>query len=494
MSANSVVLCILDGWGIGKSNKYNAINNVNPPCWRYINSYYSKCSLSACGVDVGLPDGQIGNSEVGHMNIGSGRVVMQSLERINQAIGTVENNQNLKSFIENLKKRNGTCHILGLVSDGGVHSHQKHISTLAEKISQQGVNVVIHAFLDGRDTPPNSAKKCIQEFKSEAKIVTVSGRYYAMDRDNRWERTVKAYEAIAFANAPRCDNIMSLIDENYRSNITDEFIKPTVVGDYQGIKPEDGVLVANFRADRVIQLANILLGKADYNKTAEFSAILGMMQYSVDLEIPYLFAPTCFSNTLGQVISDNGFRQLRVAETEKYAHVTFFFNCGREEPFAGEERILIPSPKVKTYDLQPEMSAPELTEVLVKKIYSQDFALIVVNYANPDMVGHTGNMKAAEQAVLAVDSCLAKVLEAVEKVNNTVLIVTADHGNVECMFDEENNVPHTAHTLNKVPFIISRKNLKLKDGRLCDIAPTVLQLLGIEKPHEMTGHSLNEQN
>ncbi|MDX5496581.1 MULTISPECIES: 2,3-bisphosphoglycerate-independent phosphoglycerate mutase [unclassified Wolbachia] len=496
MNIKSVVLCILDGWGNGiENNKYNAISNANPPCWQYISSNYPKCSLSACGADVGLPGGQIGNSEVGHMNIGSGRVVMQSLQRINQEIGTIENNVNLQSFINDLKSKNGICHIMGLISDGGVHSHQKHISTLANKISQHGIKVVIHAFLDGRDTLPNSGKKCIQEFTksikgNDTRIATVSGRYYAMDRDNRWERTIEAYEAIAFAKAPCHDNAVSLIDENYQNNITDEFIRPAVIGDYQGIKPEDGVLLANFRADRMIQLASILLGKTDYAKVAKFSSILSMMKYKEDLKIPYIFPPTSFADTLGQTIEDNKLRQLRIAETEKYAHVTFFFNCGKEEPFSGEERILIPSPKVQTYDLQPEMSAFELTEKLVEKIHSQEFALIVVNYANPDMVGHTGNIKAAEKAVLAVDDCLAKVLNAVKKSSNTALIVTADHGNVECMFDEENNTPHTAHTLNKVPFIVSCDNLKLRDGRLSDIAPTILQLLGIKKPNEMTGSSL----
>lgn len=496
MNFKSVVLCILDGWGNGIENsKYNAISNANLPCWQHINSNYPKCSLSACGTDVGLPEGQIGNSEVGHMNIGSGRVVMQSLQRINQEIETIENNANLQNFINDLKSKNGICHIMGLISDGGVHSHQKHISSLANKISQRGIKVVIHAFLDGRDTFPNSGKRCFQEFTesikdNDIKIATVSGRYYAMDRDSRWERTIEAYEAIAFAKAPRYDDAVSLIDENYQNNITDEFIRPAVIGDYQGIKPEDGLLLANFRADRMIQLASICLGKAGYTEVAKFSSILSMMQYKADLKIPYLFPPESFANTLGQIIEDNKLRQLRIAETEKYAHVTFFFNCGREEPFFGEERILIPSPKVKTYDLQPEMSAFELTEELVKKIHSQEFALIVVNYANPDMLGHTGNIKAAEQAVLAVDDCLAKVLSVVKEVGNTALIVTADHGNVECMFDEENNMPHTAHTLNKVPFIISCNNLKLRDGKLSDIAPTILQLLGLKKPNEMTGSSL----
>nr|AEA91535.1 2,3-diphosphoglycerate-independent phosphoglycerate mutase [Wolbachia endosymbiont of Dirofilaria immitis] len=502
MNFKSVVLCILDGWGNGIENsKHNAISNANPLCWQYISSNYPKCSLSACGVDVGLPSGQMGNSEVGHMNIGGGRVEVQSLQRINQGIGTIESNVNLQNFINSLKDKNGVCHIMGLVSDGGVHSHQKHITILANKISQHGIKVVVHAFLDGRDTLPNSGKKCIQEFKESVRggdieIATVSGRYYAMDRDNRWERTVEAYEAIAFTKAPRHNNVMSLIDNSYQSSIADEFVRPAVIGEYQGIKPEDGVLLANFRADRMIQLASILLGKTDYNKVVKFSSILSMMKYKESLQIPCLFPATSFADTLGQVIEDNKLRQLRIAETEKYAHVTFFFNCRKEKPFFGEERILIPSPKVKTYDLQPEMAAFELTEKLVEKIHSQEFALIVVNYANPDMIGHTGNMKAAEKAVLAVDNCLARVLNAIKKVGgNTVLIITSDHGNIECVFDEENNTPHTAHTLNRVPFIVCSdfcSNLKLRDGRLSDVAPTILQLLGIKKTDKMTGNSLIE--
>ncbi|MCV3769687.1 MAG: 2,3-bisphosphoglycerate-independent phosphoglycerate mutase, partial [Wolbachia pipientis] len=475
MGFKSVVLCILDGWGNGiEGSKYNAISNANPSCWQYINSNYPKCSLSACGTDVGLPSGQIGNSEVGHMNIGSGRVEMQSLQLINQGIGAVEDNVNLQYLIKKLKNKNGVCHIMGLVSDGGVHSHQKHITALANKVSQYGIKVVIHAFLDGRDTLPNSGKKCIQEFEESIKgnnivIATVSGRYYAMDRDNRWERTIKAFEAIAFTKAPRYDNVISLINTNYQSSVTDEFIKPTVIGNYQGIEPEDGVLFANFRADRMIQLTSILLGKTNYSQGVKLSSVLSMMKYKEDFHIPFLFSSASFADTLGQIMEDNKLRQLRIAETEKYPHVTFFFNCKKEKPFLGEERILIPSPKVKTYDLKPEMSAFELTEKLVEKIYSQEFALIVVNYANPDMVGHTGNMEAAKKAVLTVDSCLAKVFHAVNKVGNAVLIITADHGNVECIFDEKNNVPHTAHTLNRVPFIVCSNyysTLKLKDGRL----------------------------
>ncbi|MBV0899301.1 MAG: 2,3-bisphosphoglycerate-independent phosphoglycerate mutase [Wolbachia endosymbiont of Fragariocoptes setiger] len=493
MNFKSLVLCILDGWGNGSNNKHNPIYNTNPTCWQYINSNYPKCSLSACGNDVGLPTGQIGNSEVGHMNIGSGRIVMQSLERINQGISEVEHNENFKNFVTNLKQKQGICHIMGLLSDGGVHSHQKHILTLAQKISNYGIEVIVHAFLDGRDTPPNSGKRSIEEFQDKLKIATISGRYYSMDRDNRWERTIKAYEAIAFANAPRSNDSISLINKSYKNGITDEFIEPTVIGDYQGIKPEDGIFLANFRADRVIQLVNILLNKNDYKKVIKFSSIIGMVHYSKSFDIPYLFSPTPFTNTLGQIISDHGLKQLRIAETEKYAHVTFFFNCGKENPFPDEERILVPSQKVATYDLQPEMSAPELTEILIKKILSKEFSLIVVNYANPDMVGHTGNIRAAKQAILTVDNCLSKILQAVQQVDQTELIITADHGNIECMFDEKNNIPHTAHTLNRVPFIVcsnSCKNIKLRNGRLSDIAPTILQLFDIKKPLEMNGNSL----
>lgn len=493
MNFKSLVLCILDGWGNGSSNSNNPIYNTNPTCWQYINSNYPKCSLSACGNDVGLPNGQIGNSEVGHMNIGSGRIVMQSLERINQGISEVEHNENFKKFIINLKEKQGICHIIGLLSDGGVHSHQNHILTLAKKISNYGIEVVIHASLDGRDTPPNSGKRSIEEFQDRLKIVTISGRYYSMDRDNRWERTIKAYEAIAFANAPRSNDSISLINKSYENGITDEFIEPTVIGNYQGIKPEDGIFLANFRADRVLQLVNVLLNKSDYKKVIKFSSIIGMVHYSKSLNIPYLFSPISFTNTLGQIISDHGFKQLRIAETEKYAHVTFFFNCGKENPFPDEKRILVPSPKVATYDLQPEMSAPTLTEILIKKILSQEFSFIVVNYANPDMVGHTGNIRAAEQAILTIDNCLAKILKAVQQTGQTELIITADHGNIECMFDEQNNIPHTAHTLNRVPFIVCShyyKNIKLRNGKLSDIAPTILQLFDIKKPQEMNGNSL----
>ncbi|MDG7056129.1 MAG: 2,3-bisphosphoglycerate-independent phosphoglycerate mutase [Wolbachia endosymbiont of Meromenopon meropis] len=499
MKFKSIVLCILDGWGNGvNDSRYNAISNANPSCWRYISSHYPKCNLYACGSDVGLPDGQIGNSEVGHMNIGSGRIVMQSLHQINQKMTTIENNTNLQNFIETLKSKHGACHLMGLISDGGVHSHQEHIAILANKISQHGIRVMIHAFLDGRDTSPNAGKKCIQKFEEnirnyDIKIATVSGRYYAMDRDNRWKRTIEAYKAIAFANAFYHDNVISLIDDSYQNSITDEFIRPTVIRNYQGIKSEDGILLANFRADRMIQLASILLGKTDYTEAVKFSSILSMTQYGKNLEIPCLFPPTYIPNTLGQVIECNKLRQLRIAETEKYAHVTFFFNCGKEEPFFGEERILIPSPKVKTYDLQPEMSAFLLTKKLVEKIHSQEFSLIVVNYANPDMVGHTGNMKAAQNAVLSIDNCLIKLLNTITSISDTALIITADHGNIECMFNEEKNVPHTAHTLNTVPFIIcsnSYYNFNLRNGRLSDIAPTVLKLLGIKIPDEMTGNSL----
>ncbi|WP_333022945.1 2,3-bisphosphoglycerate-independent phosphoglycerate mutase [Wolbachia endosymbiont of Pentidionis agamae] len=492
MSVKSVVLCILDGWGNGvKDSKYNAISNANPTFWKYINSNFPKCNLSASETDVGLPKAQVGNSEVGHMNIGSGRIVMQNLERINREIESIDSNRNFRDFVNSLKVKNGICHILGLVSNGGVHSHQKHISILANKISQYGVKVVVHAFLDGRDTSPCSAVRDIEVFQCQnqaIKVVTICGRYYAMDRDNRLERTIKAYEAIAFANAPIYSDAISFINENYQNNTTDEFMKPAVIGNYHGIKPEDGLLIANFRSDRVKQLLDMLLGKV--NNKAEFSSILGMIQYSNDLDIPYLFSPLSFKNTLGEIIADHELKQLRISETEKYAHVTFFFSCGKERPFPGEKRILIPSPKVSTYDLHPEMSAFELTEMLVSNILSKEFSLIVVNYANPDMVGHTGDIKAAEKAVLAVDSCLSKVFSVIEDMKDTVLVITADHGNVECMFDEENNMPHTAHTLNKVPFIICKNSIKLRDGRLSDIAPTVLELLDIKKPDEMTGTSL----
>lgn len=492
----SVVLCILDGWGNGKDSRYNAISRANKPCWDFITKNYPMSSLSTSGPDVGLPQGQMGNSEVGHMNIGSGRVITQSLQRINEEID--KENKILSAFINDLSEKNGTCHIIGLVSDGGVHSHQKHISKLAKIISSTGIKIAIHAFFDGRDTLPKSAIEHITTLQNDIKgfsnveIATTCGRYYGMDRDSNFERTAKAYNAIAFAQGIRCDNAISLINESYKNNITDEFIEPVVIGNnYSGINEEDGILIANFRADRVIQLTNALLGKIKTCKPVKFSSMLGVTEYN--LGIPCLFPPIDFNNTLGEVISNHGFKQLRIAETEKYAHVTFFFNCGRKDPFLGEERVFIPSPKVTTYDLKPEMSAFKLTESLVKHINSQEFKLIVANYANADMVGHTGNIDAAIQGVEAVDKCLAKVLDAIQKIDNTALVITADHGNAEDMFDEESSMPNTAHTLNPIPFIVytnPKKEIKLKNGRLCDIAPTVLKLLNIDKPREMTGKSL----
>lgn len=498
----SVVLCILDGWGNGKNSKYNAISRANKPCWNFITKNYPMSSLSTSGVDVGLPKGQMGNSEVGHMNIGSGRIAVQSLQRIYEEID--KENKTLLDFISNLRKKNGACHIIGLVSDGGVHSHQKHISKLAKIMSSAGIKVAIHAFFDGRDTLPKSAIEHITALQEDIKdlssveVVTACGRYYGMDRDNNFERTAKAYSAIAFAQGMHYGDAISLINKNYKNNITDEFIEPAVVSNsYRGINEEDGILIANFRADRVVQLADALLGKIEICKPVKFSSILGMTEYN--LGIPCLFPPTDFNNTLGQVISDHGFKQLRIAETEKYAHVTFFFNCGRKEPFLGEERMLIPSPKVATYDLKPGMSAFELTESLVKHISSQEFKLIVANYANADMVGHTGKMDAAIRAIETVDKCLAKVLDAAGKTGNTALVITADHGNAEDMFDEGSCMPNTAHTLNSVPFIVCtnpKRKMNLRDGRLCDIAPTVLRLLNIEKPKEMTGNiiTLNHTN
>ncbi|XGA08352.1 MAG: 2,3-bisphosphoglycerate-independent phosphoglycerate mutase [Wolbachia endosymbiont of Xenopsylla cheopis] len=496
----SVVLCILDGWGNGKDSRYNAISRANKPCWDFITKNYPMSSLSTSGPDVGLPHGQMGNSEVGHMNIGSGRVVMQSLQRINEGID--KENKILSDFIDDLSKKNGTCHIVGLVSDGGVHSHQKHISKLAKIASSAGIKVAIHAFFDGRDTLPKSAIEHITTLQhdinglSNVEIVTACGRYYGMDRDSNFERIAKTYNAIAFAQGMRCDNAISLINESYKNGVTDEFIEPAVIGDnYSGINEEDGILIANFRADRVIQLANALLGKIETCRPIKFSSILGMTEYN--LGIPCLFPPADFNNTLGEIISNHGFKQLRIAETEKYAHVTFFFNRGRKDPFSGEERVLIPSPKVVTHDLKPEMSAFELTESLVKYINSQKFKLIVVNYANADMIGHTGNINAAIQGIEAVDKYLAKILDATQKIGNTALVITADHGNAEDMFDEDSSMPNTAHTLNPVPFIVCtnpKKEIKLRNGRLCDIAPTVLKLLSMDKPKEMTGNSLISQS
>ncbi len=500
-----VVLAVLDGWGHAHAGNDNAIALANTPNIDNATANFPNGMINASELHVGLPSGQMGNSEVGHMNIGSGRVLMQDLPRIDAALedGSLEQKKPLQDFIAAIKAKTGVVHILGLCSDGGVHSHITHIRKIAGIFAKNGLHVKLHLFLDGRDTPPQSAISFVKSIESETgpeiTIASISGRYYAMDRDNRWERVQKAYDVLTGETISQADAI-SAIEQSYTNNVNDEFVLPVSIAPYKGMNDGDGLFMCNFRADRVREILTALLDQQfsgfARNKIIKFSASLGMAEYSSSLAklMPALFPPEPLTNILGEIISREGLAQLRIAETEKYAHVTFFFNGGREKEFPGEERILVPSPKVATYDEKPEMSAYEVTEKLVAAIEAEKFDFIVVNYANTDMVGHTGDIKAAIKAVEAVDDCLGKVIKAT-LARGGAMIVTADHGNAEQMFDEETNQPHTAHTLNVVPIIIISEKLrgnkiKISDGKLGDIAPTILKIMGITQPGEMTGISL----
>ncbi len=503
-----VVLCILDGWGERDERQDNAVALAQTPNWDRLKNSRPSARLCASGSHVGLPDKQMGNSEVGHMNLGAGRIVMQDLPRIDAAVadGTLAANPSLTNLVETLKKTGGVCHVMGLLSPGGVHSHQDHMAELVRIVAEGGAPVAIHAFLDGRDTPPKSAMDCIRRFMgaigglADVRFATVSGRYYAMDRDSRWDRVEKAYRAIHEAEGKNAPDPISAVKRNYNKGVTDEFVPPTVIADYAGVRDGDALLMVNFRSDRVREILTALV-EPDFHgfprsRFIDFSARVGLAEYSTDLSeyLDILFPPPRLSNILGQVVSEAGLKQLRIAETEKYAHVTFFFNAGREEVYPGEERILVPSPKVATYDLKPEMSAHEVTDRLVEAIGSGTYDLIVVNFANGDMVGHTGILDAAIKATEAVDKCLGWLEEAVVDAGGAMLI-TADHGNCELMADRESNQPHTAHTLSPVPVVfVGRSHVSLHDGRLADVAPTLLGLLGLPIPEEMTGHSLMEKD
>ena len=501
-----VMLCVLDGFGYRPDAPDNAVSTANAPTWRKVWQENPHALLEASGEDVGLPFGQMGNSEVGHMNLGAGRVVYQDLPLIDRAIekGELADNPHLAGFIAKLKVRDGTCHLMGLASPGGVHAHQNHFVSLAQIVASAGVPVAVHAFLDGRDVPPQSAAQQIGELEDAlsltkgAQLTTLCGRYYAMDRDKRWDRVEKAYDLLTQGDGARVNNAVDAIESSYVDGIYDEFVLPIVMDSYQGMKDGDGVLFVNFRADRAREILSALL-MPDFQgfvrkKIVNFGAALGMVEYSEEHNkvMDTLFPPKVIVNSLGEVVSKAGLKQLRIAETEKYPHVTFFFNGGREEPYVGEERIMVPSPKVATYDLQPEMSAREVTDNVVQAIESNGFDLIILNFANPDMVGHTGSLEAAVKAVETVDLCLARVLAALDRMGGAVL-VTADHGNCEKMFDPETNGPHTAHTLSKVPLVaygLKERASSLRDGRLADIAPTLLAMMGIPKPKEMDGESL----
>lgn len=502
-----VVLCILDGWGLRAERDDNAIALGATPNWDRLIQSCPFGQLACSGEDVGLPDGQMGNSEVGHLNLGAGRIVWQDLPRINRAIhdGSLAESPSLSAFIAKLKASGGACHLVGLISPGGVHAHQEHVAALARIVSAAGVPVHIHALTDGRDTPPRSAAEYVAQLEQaigtldNVAISTVCGRYFAMDRDNRWERVSRAYDLMVSGIAGGTfDDAGSAIQTSYAAGVSDEFLEPVRRNDYHGMSDGDGILYANFRADRVRELLSAILEPNfdgfERSRTVGLAAALGMVTYSDRLgEIcETIFPPEPIANTLGEVVARAGRFQLRAAETEKYPHVTYFFNGGEETPNEGEERLLVPSPKVATYDLQPEMSAPELTKRLAEKIRSDTFDLFIINFANGDMVGHTGDLDAAKKAVETVDASIGILEEVIGEVGGSMLII-ADHGNCELMFDRMAGVPHTAHTLNPVPAVLvncQRAGATVGDGRLADVAPTILDLMGIEQPEEMTGRSL----
>jgi 2,3-bisphosphoglycerate-independent phosphoglycerate mutase len=498
MGKKPILLCILDGFGIAANSADNAIYQAKMPNYHRLLNNFPNSQLGTSGLDVGLPAGQMGNSEVGHTCIGSGRIIFQDLPRINNAIkdGALEQNQNLQNLISACKKSTNVCHLMGLFSDGGVHSHQNHIIALAKILAKNNINVKLHCFLDGRDTAQKSAKIYLQNVLDEIKnfpqieIATISGRYYAMDRDKNWNRIELAYKAIVNADSKKFDDSILAIENSYQENITDEFVLPIVAQNYSGIKDGDALLMANFRADRIRQISEVLLIG---DKKINFCSQVSMTEYSDKLNQHFavLFPTIEIRNSLGEIFSNLGLKQLRIAETEKYAHVTFFFSGGRELEFPGEDRILVQSPAVATYDLQPEMSAAQVGKNLSDAIKSNKYDFLVVNYANPDMVGHSGVMAASIEACEAIDNQLGMLSDLILQ-QDGIMIISADHGNIEDMVDEQGN-PHTAHTTNPVPFVLignDFKNTRLKNGRLCDIAPTILDLMNIKQPVEMTGDNL----
>ena len=499
-----VVLIILDGFGHSENPQYNAIYSANTPVYDQLRAQYPHTLISGSGMDVGLPDGQMGNSEVGHMNLGAGRVVYQDFTRVTKAIrdGEFFTNEALTSAVDKAVAKGRAVHILGLLSDGGVHSHQDHLAAMAELAAQRGAhNIYLHAFLDGRDTPPRSAKPSIELLDEtftklgKGRIASITGRYFAMDRDNRWDRVEQAYNLIVDGVGQfNAATAVEGLEAAYARDESDEFVKATTIGAPVKVEDGDAVIFMNFRADRARELSRAFVDEnfTEFNRRKVALADFVMLtQYAASIKAPSAFKPEALTNVLGEYLANNGKTQLRIAETEKYAHVTFFFSGGREEPFAGEERILIPSPNVATYDLQPHMSAPEVTDKIVDAIENQRYDAIIVNYANGDMVGHTGVFDAAVKAVECLDSCLGRITEALAKVGGEALI-TADHGNVEQMEDECTGQAHTAHTCEPVPFIyVGNRKANLREGGvLADVAPTVLTLMGMDVPPEMTGRSI----
>jgi len=497
-----VVLCILDGWGINPNREGNAVALGNTPNFDRVMATCPNATLITHGPDVGLPTGQMGNSEVGHTNIGAGRVVAMDLGQIDLAVedGSFARNTALVEFIARLKVTGGTAHLMGVVSDGGVHGHITHLKAAVQALVAQGVPVAIHAITDGRDVAPKSADGYVADLMSDlpagARVATVIGRYWAMDRDSRWERVEKAYDAMIRGKGKPAADALAAVAEAYAAGETDEFIAPTVIGDYSGAKGGDGFFCLNFRADRAREIL-AAIGAPAFNgfpigHRVKWASLLGMVEYS-DAHNAFMhtaFPKRTIVNTLGHWVAEHGLTQFHLAETEKYPHVTFFLNGGKEEPEAGEDRYMPASPKVATYDLAPEMSSVEVTDRFVAAI-EKGYDLIVVNYANPDMVGHTGIVAAGVKAVEAVDRGLGRVLAALDKVGGAMLL-TADHGNCETMIDPVTGGPHTAHTLNPVPVALIGwpEDVALTSGRLADVAPTLLEMMGLPQPPEMTGHSL----
>lgn len=503
-SPKPVVLCILDGWGLREQTEANAVAQAHTPTFDWMMSNCPNATLITHGVDVGLPAGQMGNSEVGHTNIGAGRVVEMDLRRIESAIesGAFDTLAGIERFATKVKSAGGIAHLMGVLSDGGVHSHIDHMIAAVRVLTSKGLRVAIHAFTDGRDVAPSSAKiyldKLEQALPENAVIATVCGRYYSMDRDNRWQRVEMAYQALVNGAGLKADTAKQAIDDSYAEGVADEFIKPRVVGSYRGMQDNDGLLCLNFRADRAREIlaaiADPEFQSFDTGKRPDLSIISGFAEYSRrhSTYMDCIFPDRKIVNTLGEWVASHNRSQFRIAETEKYPHVTFFFNGGIEQPAQNEDRYLAPSPKVATYDLQPQMSAYDVTEHLVAAIKSGGYDLIIVNYANPDMVGHTGFLEAAKTACATVDRELAQVVAALTDAGGA-MIVTADHGNCETMINPETGEPHTAHTTNLVPVVLINgpKGAKLRPGgRLADLAPTLLALMNMEQPPEMTGKNL----
>lgn len=505
-----IALIILDGWGYSDDKQANAISAAHIPLWEKLWREYPHTLISASGIDVGLPPGQMGNSEVGHIHIGAGRLAPQDLRRIDIAVETGEFMQNpvLTAAVDKAAKTGHAVHILGLLSPGGVHSHELHLQAMATLAVNRGANCFIHAILDGRDTPPKSALPSLLEMEQklralgQGRIASIIGRFYAMDRDKRWERTEKAYDLYTLGKAEfRTDSVVKALEQAYERGETDEFVHSTAIhaAGESAAKIEDGdvVIFMNFRADRARQLTQALVDPHfagfQRSRVPQLAELVTLTEYAANLPVKVAYASQPLNNVLGEYVANLGCRQLRIAETEKYAHVTYFFNGGRETQFANEDRILIPSPKVATYDLQPEMSAPEVTERLVDAIKNGHYDLIICNFANPDMVGHTGNLQATVKAIETIDQCLAKIITALQAVGGEALI-TADHGNAEFMYNPSTGQPHTAHTTLPVPFLYVGRPAKMTTamGKLYDIAPTILTLMGLPIPPEMTGKTLVE--